>query len=151
MQISLRNATKDDSERISDIYLTSRKRYISYAPLAHADEAVRVWIKQQLVPAGNVTVALFEGAVVGFVAISRQGPHGWIDHLYLDPTAVGVGVGSLLLSRAKHLLGSPIRLYTFQQNDGARRFYRRHGFREIELSDGALNEEKTPDVLLELP
>lgn len=134
-----------------DIYLTSRKRYISYAPLAHTDEAVRLWIKQQLVPTGNVTVALFEGSVVGFVAISRQEPHGWIDHLYLDPKAVGVGVGSLLLSRAMRLLGSPIRLYTFQQNDGARRFYRRHGFREIEFSDGALNEEKTPDVLLEWP
>lgn len=33
MQTSLRIATKYDSERIADIYLASRKRYLPYAPL----------------------------------------------------------------------------------------------------------------------
>jgi ribosomal protein S18 acetylase RimI-like enzyme len=149
MQTHLRAATKDDSARVSDIYLASRSRYLSYAPLAHTDDAVRSWIKDQLIPAGNVTVAVAEGRVVGFLATSRDGLHGWIDHIYLDPTTVGMGLGSLLINDAKRLLGSPIRLYSFQQNEDARRFYRRHGFREIEFSDGATNEEKTPDVLLE--
>jgi hypothetical protein len=38
-------------------------------------------------------------------------------------------------------------LWTFQQNDGARRFYERHGLRLIRLTDGEDNEEKTPDAL----
>jgi ribosomal protein S18 acetylase RimI-like enzyme len=46
-------------------------------------------------------------------------------------------------------LTSPIRLYTFQENDGARRFYERHGFRAIEFGDGSNNEENCPDVLYE--
>jgi ribosomal protein S18 acetylase RimI-like enzyme len=60
-------------------------------------------------------------------------------------------MGSLLLEQAKQMLGNPIRLYTFQANVAARRFYQRHGFREIEFSDGSANEERIPDVLLEWP
>ena len=149
MQTSFRNATTGDSDRIADIYLSSRKRYLSYAPLAHTDDAVRSWIKEQLIPSGNVTVVVIDGVISGFVAISRDDTVGWIDHLYIDPAIVGVGLGSLLMGEAKRLLGAPLRAYSFQQNVDARRFYRRHGFREIELSDGSLNEEKTPDVLLE--
>jgi ribosomal protein S18 acetylase RimI-like enzyme len=151
MQPKLRTATNTDASRVADIYLASRKQYLSFAPLAHSDDAIRLWVKEQLIPTGNVVVASEEESVLGFVAISRQDPHGWIDHIYLDPRRVSMGLGSLLLTEARQLLGPPIRLYTFQQNIDARRFYRHHGFREIELSDGAANEEKTPDVLLEWP
>jgi hypothetical protein len=47
-------------------------------------------------------------------------------------------------------LAPPIRLYTFQANAGARRFYERHGFVPIEFTDGQANEERCPDVLYEL-
>lgn len=151
MDTSFRIATEHDSERIADIYLASRKRYLSYAPLAHTDSAVRSWIRYQLIPTGNVTIVSVDGSVRGFLAVSKDSSYGWIDHVYLDPSAVGMGLGSLLLREAKSLLGAPIRLYTFQQNQGARRFYRKHEFREIEYSDGALNEERTPDVLMEWP
>jgi len=90
-----------------------------------------------------------EAGILGFLAVSRDGAHGWIDQLYLDLSAVGLGLGSNLIERAKQFLGSPIRLYTFQQNVDARRFYERHGFRAIAFSDGSTNEEKTPDVLME--
>ena len=63
----------------------------------------------------------------------------------------GAGLGSSLVDLAKTQINPPIRLYTFQQNDGAGRFYRRHGFREIELINNSSNEEKTPDVLKEWP
>jgi ribosomal protein S18 acetylase RimI-like enzyme len=151
MDATLRSATKEDAERIAEIYLVSRKQYVSFAPLAHSDQAVRLWVKERLVPTGDVTVVVVGDSVMGFIAISRDDSHGWIDHVYLDPSTVGMGLGSLLLRKAMSLLGGPIRLYSFQQNEDARRFYRRHGFREIEFSDGLSNEEKTPDVLLEWP
>ena len=37
----------------------------------------------------------------------------------------------------------------FQKNDGARRFYERHGFRLVELTDGGSNMEKEPDARYE--
>lgn len=149
MQPILRKAVPNDSPRIAEIYLTSRKQFLPYAPLAHTDDAVLLWIRDHLIPSRNVTVAQVAGDIRGFVAISQDSSSGWIDHLYLEPQAVGLGLGSILLKEALLLLGSPIRLYTFQANTDARRFYRRHVFQEIEYSDGALNEEKTPDVLME--
>ena len=42
-----------------------------------------------------------------------------------------------------------MRLWTFQRNQRARRFYERRGFRLVLLTDGADNEEKEPDALYE--
>lgn len=145
----LRPAIINDAEVIADIYLRARKTYLSYAPLAHSDSAVRGWIVSSLIPRSGVTVAEIHGNIVGFSAVSDDGTYGWIDHIYLEPTATRHGVGSSFIERAKQELRSSIRLYTFQQNEGARRFYQRHGFKEIALSDGSSNEEKTPDVLME--
>lgn len=83
------------------------------------------------------------------MAVSRDGRIGWVDHLYLIPAVVGRGVGTLFIERAKETLGSPIRLHTFQANAGARRFYERHGFRLVELTDGAGNMEREPDARYE--
>jgi ribosomal protein S18 acetylase RimI-like enzyme len=113
---------------------------------------VRAWIAKRLIRGGGVSVAVDRGsdeAVVGMMAISQQEGLGWIDQLYLDPSAVGRGIGTRFIELAKESLGSPIRLYTFQENVGARRFYERHGFRSIAFSDGADNEEQCPDVLYE--
>lgn len=149
MQTQFRNATVMDAERIADIYLAARKQYVAYAPLAHTDEQIRAWVRESLIPSGGVTVAVIDGAVVGFIATSCAETSTWIDQLYVDRSFIGSGLGSALLRFAKARLASPIRLYTFQQNERARRFYLRHGFREIEFTDGSGNEEKTPDVLME--
>jgi hypothetical protein len=39
-------------------------------------------------------------------------------------------------------------LWTFQANLGARRFYERHGCRQVRRTDGD-NEENLPDILYE--
>ena len=120
--------------------------------MAHTDDEVRRWVATSLIPGGGVSVAADQGsndAIVGMMAISQQDGVGWIDQLYLHPTAVGRGIGTRFVELAKTSLGSPIRLYTFQENAGARRFYERHGFRAIAFTDGADNEEHSPDVLYE--
>ena len=83
------------------------------------------------------------------MALSDDGTVGWVEQLYVHPRVVGCGIGTQLLERAKTELGSPIRLYTFQANTGACRFYERHGFRAIAVGDGSGNEEQCPDVLYE--
>jgi ribosomal protein S18 acetylase RimI-like enzyme len=151
MSVELRRAAIEDAAQVAEIYLESRKRFLPYAPLAHSDEAIHVWVRETLIPSGGVTVAVVEQRVVGFIAVSSDHVGGWIDHLYLDPGCVSAGLGGQCVELAKAQVPSPIRLYTFQQNEGARRFYRRHGFREVQLTDGASNEEKVPDVLMEWP
>ena len=118
-------------------------------PKAMSEADVRRWIAQHLIPGADVTVAVLNGEIVGLMALSRDDDAGWIDQLYLHPEATGQGIGGQLVTRAKARLGSPIRLYAFQANEGARRFYERHGFRAVEFGDGSQNEEQCPDVLYE--
>lgn len=147
--VSFRRAGPTDAEAVAHVYLTSRKTFVSFAPLIHSDDDVFRWISGTLIPSGNVTVATLDGEVVGMMSLSREGAVGWIDHLYIHPTAIGHGIGTCMVDLAKAQLGHTIRLHTFQENMRARQFYERHGFRALKFRDGTANEEKCPDVLYE--
>lgn len=149
-EVVLCAAAPGDAPAVAALLLRARKELLPFAPLAHADDEVRGWIAARLIPAGGTTVATVDGEVVGFVSVERR-EVGWIDHLYLLPERVGQRIGRDLLAHARKVLAPPIRLYTFQANDRARRFYERHGFRAVAFSDGANNEERCPDVLYEWP
>ena len=146
---TFRSAEKSDAEAVAEVYLTSRKKLVSFAPLAHTDDEVKQWITKTLIPKTQVTVALVDDKIIGMMGLGRHRETNWLDHLYLHPEFVGQGIGSKLVDLAKSELGAPIKLYTFQENRRAIRFYERHGFVPIKYSDGTSNEEKCPDVLME--
>jgi GNAT superfamily N-acetyltransferase len=149
MNIALRPAILADAGAIADVLFESRAAFLSYAPSPHTDEEVRAWVRDVLLPREDVTVATMADHIVGVMAMHRSDGIAWITQLYLAPSHVGLGIGSRLLGRALATAPRPIRLYTFQQNTGARRFYERNGFLPIRLTDGAANEERCPDVLYE--
>jgi len=91
----------------------------------------------------QVTTARDADRVLGFLA--REG--AMIQALYLVPMARGMGLGKRLLDRAKSQ-SSRLELWSFQANAGARAFYAREGFQEVEMTDGAGNDEHVPDVRL---
>jgi GNAT superfamily N-acetyltransferase len=70
-------------------------------------------------------------------------------HLYVHPDLQGRGIGDALLTRAKELRPDGFRLWVFQRNTNARRFYEHRGLRLVELTDGEGNEEREPDALYE--
>jgi GNAT superfamily N-acetyltransferase len=146
----LRTARPADATRIANILLESRKVFLTYAPSPHTDDETRAWVRDLLVPSGQVTVAVLDGTVTGVLAIERADGMSWINQLYVHPSHVANGIGSTLLSWALETSPRPIRLFTFQQNSGARRFYERNGFTAIRFSDGSTNEERCPDILYEL-
>jgi GNAT superfamily N-acetyltransferase len=147
--LAFRAATLSDAVSAADVYLRSRKELVSCAPLVHSDEAVREWIRRDLIPAGRTTVAVVDDLVVGLLATSKGTDCSWIDQLYLLPAWVARGIGTRLLERARSELPPPIRLHTFQCNQPARSFYERRGFTAIAFGDGSGNEEKCPDILYE--
>ncbi len=144
-----RRAADADASEISAVYLAAWKEFFTFTKSAHSDENVRKWIADYLISHTETHVALLNNSVIGMMSLTRAETAGWIDQLYIHPRAVGLGIGSQFMERAKTMLGSPIRLYTFQANTGARRFYERHGFTAIAFNDGSNNEEKCPDVLYE--
>jgi GNAT superfamily N-acetyltransferase len=148
--ITLRPAGPEDAAAVAALLLDSRKTLLPYLPQRHSDAEVQRWVAGQLIPGRGVSVAAAPDRLLGVLALSRDAEHcGWIDQLYLQPDAILRGLGSALLAQALDLLGPPVRLYTFQLNTGARRFYQRHGFEATAFSDGQRNEERTPDVLFE--
>lgn len=149
MNPHLRSATPADHARVADILIQSRAAFMPYAPSAHSEAELREWVRETLIPGGGVTVASVQGGVVGVLAVAQEGGHGWIRQLMVHPSFVGNGIGSRLLEHALQRLAPPVRAYTFQANGGARRFYERHGFEAIALTEGEDNEERCPDVLYE--
>lgn len=145
----LRKAKPADAVKITEIYLASRKAFISFAPLVNTDDSIYQWIVEELIPTNQVFVAEEGGSIVAMMALTKNAQMSWITQLYVSPSCVGYGVGSLLLAKAKSVLGPPIRLYTFEANTAARRFYERNGFKILAFVDGAQNEENCPAILYE--
>jgi ribosomal protein S18 acetylase RimI-like enzyme len=116
----------------------------------HPEAKDLAWARDSLISSGGVTVALADQEIIGVLAVKHTADGSWIDQLYIQPEHCGRGVGSQLMKLALSSLHRPIRLYTFQQNNGARRFYERFGFSPIQWGDGSGNEEGCPDVLYEL-
>lgn len=144
-----RSATQSDAGSVAKVYLSSRREFVPFAPIAHSEEAVYGWIRDIVIPRNQVTVVEQDNEIIGMMALSTTEETGWIDQLYLHPNFVGQGIGTKLIEQAKTELGSPIRLYTFQENQRAIQFYERHGFKAIQYGDGSGNEENCPDVLYE--
>jgi putative acetyltransferase len=71
----------------------------------------------------RMLVAVSGEKLIGFLLMSD----GHIDMLFMDPAASGRGGGALLLREAEALGAKS--LECFRDNEGARRFYERHGWR----------------------
>jgi GNAT superfamily N-acetyltransferase len=95
----------------------------------------------------SVWLAVDSERVMGVA--SRDGE--WVLQLYVAPERTGEGIGQslldMLLAEAAPL--GVLRLWTFQRNAGARRFYERNRFIAVEFGDGSGNEEGEPDVRYE--
>lgn len=143
----IRAATTDEARAVAELFLAVRHAMEHVAPTVHSDEETRLWMRETLFRETEVTVAVMDGAIAAMMA-SRP---GWIDQLHVHPDFQNRGLGAALLRAAKASDhgAAGLQLWTFQANAGARRFYARHGFVEVEWTDGQGNEEKTPDVRLE--
>jgi RimJ/RimL family protein N-acetyltransferase len=158
MDLLLRPALGADADRVAEILLASRAAHLPYLPQVHPPEDVRQWVATTLVASGGVIVAEQDGLVNAFVAALPDDADealGWIAQLYAAPGHTGRGLGTRLLHAGLARLALAgarrVRLYTFQANTAARRFYERHGFVVVAMGDGHDNEERCPDVLYEWP
>ncbi len=137
----VRLAADDEAGAVADVWLRSRKASVpAIPPPVHTDDAVRQWFAAVVLASREVWVVEADGLAAIMVLDA-----GSIDQLYVDPDWTGRSFGSLLVDQAKHRHPAGLDLWTFQSNHAARRFYERHGFVAVEMTDGA-NEEGAPDV-----
>jgi GNAT superfamily N-acetyltransferase len=131
-----------DCARISR---AARKQALPYLPDLHSADEYLNFFANRVFGKDTVFIALDEDRqCVGFIAFGD----GWVNHLYVLPGHQGLGIGGLLLDKAKQS-AQTLRLWTFERNERALRFYRKRGFSVIDRTDGARNEEQEPDLLLQ--
>ncbi len=140
MKFSIRDAEPKDGDDIGEI-LSAFIDETPWMPRIHSREGDRKF-GASLIQKTEVKIADSNG-IVGFLACHE----GLIDALYIRSDHQGLGIGSALIENIQSK-GEQLALWTFQVNEGARRFYARHGFKEVKMTDGQGNDEKLPDVYL---
>jgi putative acetyltransferase len=143
--IAIRRAGPADCVAIARLFREVRTASLAFLPDLHTPDEDLRFVRDHVFRDCEIWLA-GNGEPVGFCAFRE----GWVDHLYVKPPWQRRGIGSLLLKTAMARY-SPLRLWAFQRNVDAIRFYLRHGFHEIERTDGSRNEEHEPDVLLAWP
>jgi GNAT superfamily N-acetyltransferase len=108
----------------------------------HTPEEDRSFFRERVHAECEIWGAIEGGRLEAFIAVRD----GFVDQLYVLPSAQRKGLGTALLAKAQSRFPS-LRLWTFQRNLAARSFYEARGFVVLEETDGAGNEEKEPDAL----
>ncbi len=158
----IRPAVEGDAPTVAEINWAARHSPENdLPPLVHDRASVEWWAAEIVLATNDVWLGSTDddGRIDGFLALDRPDPStdetAWLEHLYLRPSATGAGLGSALVEMAKRERPDGLQLWTFRMNTRARRFYVRHGFVEVEWTDGVdadgerTNEEGAPDVRLE--
>jgi len=138
---SLRRATVADIDAITEVHRASF-RLLTFLPMLHTVTENRSFIANVILPNCDVIVAEDDSGIVSFLAQQDQE----VRLLYTRPDQIGRGAGTALIEAAKRSGVDALELWCFQANLRARRFYEARGFCAIGFTDGADNEEKTPDV-----
>ena len=137
----IRRAVLADMPAVAVLHRFTMKTSLPFLPDLHTPDEDLVFFRDHLFPSNDVWVADQGGALIGYAARGD----GWLNQLYVHPDHQGEGIGDALLAEAMTGVDE-LQLWAFQQNDRARRFYEKRGFVLAELTDGAGNEEKTPDA-----
>jgi GNAT superfamily N-acetyltransferase len=141
----IRRALPGEARGLAALWIASRASSVpSIPPTIHTDEEVHQWFAEVVLPTREVWVADGPHELVALMVLDDE----WIDQLYVDPASTRGGIGGALLDHAKARRPNGLKLWTFQDNLHARRFYERHGFVSVATTTGD-NEEQAPDVCYE--
>ncbi len=131
-----------DAGAIGEV-LSATNDQMPWMPRVHS-AAEEIKYAGDMIDAGWVRVAHLEGRIVGFIARDQMQVHA----LYVSPDVQNQGVGTALLDDAKAQCNE-LRLWSYQANLPATRFYASRGFAELERTDGSGNDAGLPDIHFE--
>jgi ribosomal protein S18 acetylase RimI-like enzyme len=142
----IRQAKREDMLQVSRVFRLARMQAQPYLPILHSPEEDLEYFTDVVFPNDQIYVSQepVNKKIVGFIAFN----HLFIDQHYLLPDRRGQGIGSALLKLAQDQSDN-LRLFVFQKNHAAIRFYQKHGFHAVKETDGADNEENEPDLLMQ--
>jgi len=139
MNVKFIKAIDKDAAEISQI-LEDWAASNSEIPLVHNVEE-RADYGRWLLEHTSVTMIHNSIGVVGFLALEKH----IIQALYIKKDFQGFGFGQAAIKFAQKQF-EELRLWVFQSNIGAQKFYQRLGFQIVEKSDGEDNDYRLPDI-----
>lgn len=142
VSMKLRLRVEDDWPSILDVWVASWRA--TYPEIDF--DARRDWLMRHvrdLEAVGGVTLCLFDAGstLAGFVVINPA--DGWLDQICVAPDRFGAGLGASLLSAARNVSPSVIRLDVNADNLRAIRFYERDGFSRVGRGANTLSGRET--------
>lgn len=149
--VVLRPARPEEAGELSALALRSKGHWGYSAAFLEAcrDELT---VTPERCAQGRVTVAVRDGRVLGFHAVQGSPPEGELSALFVDPPAIGTGLGGRLLRDA---LGAAARAgfrrLVLDADPGAASFYARHGALVVGTSpSGSVPGRVLPRMVFEL-
>ena len=142
-RVNFRRANAADAPEVATVYIASRRGAEAWLPTVGTDDEIRGFVVDKMVPEQETWVAEDGGRIVAVMVLGVD----MVDQLYVAPGEQRRGIGDAMLAHAKHLRPAGLRLWAFQRNAPARRFYEARGFIAIQFTDGATNMEREADVL----
>ena len=110
----------------------------------HTAEETHAWMRDVVFRSERVWVAEQVDRIVGYASAHDE----FLNNLYVLPEHQGRGIGTALLAEVKEHSRDGVKLWTFEPNRAAIRFYERHGFVTVRRTVGHTNEENVADRLM---
>jgi chorismate mutase/GNAT superfamily N-acetyltransferase len=141
VDLQFRIALTEDLDAVEDVFVTASAAPGHPLETRTRDE-IHDWIDSFLDRPGELWLACRDDDVLGFLLMRGS----WLSMLFVHPDRPARGVGAALMDLAKALRPQGFGLRVYQANERAREFYRRHGFVELESTDGSSYHDGEPDV-----
>ena len=127
--------------RTAVMWFASLTDALPYVEPRHSYQQVYTFFRDVIVPQNDIWLALEDEDLKGFMAIQSE----YLTLLYIAVDAQRQGIGSALLDKARALSSDGLTSHTYQRNEMARAFYRKHGFTEVKYGLVA-DYNNEPDV-----
>lgn len=149
----IRPARSREAELLGDLAFRSKAHWgYSESFMSACRDELRV--RRSAIEAGRVFVVEREGVAVGFYSLEDVGGGAVeLGHLFVEPAAIGTGVGARLLRHACSTASElGWRRLLIQGDPHAERFYRRLGTRRIGQRESAsIPGRQLPLFVIDLP
>ncbi|MEM6946667.1 MAG: GNAT family N-acetyltransferase [Pseudomonadota bacterium] len=123
----IRPASPGDCSALSALRLRAKASH-GYGPRELAAFAPELAVTPQTLARGHNLVALAGRRPLGFAQIASEAGDVWLDALFVDPPAMGQGIGTALFDRSTILAGqSGARQILIASDPGAAGFYLARG------------------------
>ena len=99
MQVTLRKATGDDADALTDLAHRAKAHW-GYSPSWMRQWDAQLTILPGYIEMHHVWVAECDRAIVGMCALEDRGPRWMLEHVWVEPGLHRSGIGSRLVLRA---------------------------------------------------